>query len=270
MHEFVDEIFQPENSTENILSIQVSLNGFSFSVICPTQKKLLYFKTNEQKISSEALLYRHFESWFTAESLLQQSYKNVFIIYHAEKSMLVPDQLKPGKAIHKLEALFFDANPKSIWVNNSINQFDAHLYFSVPEEFSKVVDKLLPAAQFIHPVKWISERVFTADNREKMFLLFETNQFTLLLFEKTQLKLVNNFSFKHPNDVIFYVFSSIKQFGINKAELDMHFAGNLYRNSGLEQLLYKHFPGASKIAPKTLVPPSITEEQVLKNISLFL
>ena len=65
------EWFDIEKTYKYILSIQVSLDGFSFSVLSQHEDNVLAFKTNQLKISSAALIPRRFNDWLESEELLK-------------------------------------------------------------------------------------------------------------------------------------------------------------------------------------------------------
>jgi hypothetical protein len=92
----------------------------------------------------------------------------------------------------------------------------------------------------------------------------------MALFSQNELKLINNFSFKHPNDVVYFVLTVLRQFSISAKEITVQFAGNIKAHAGLEDLLQKHFSQSSPINAAIAAPPFIDKALITKNISLFL
>ena len=201
MHKFVDQTFQAETTGEKILSIQASLNGFSFSIVCHTQKKLLYFKDIALKISNENLLARHFESFFSEETILQNNFKEVYLNYHSQNFTLIPEHFYQKQIENSITSVLFEENAQSAWINNKVPEVKGELLFSIPENFEQVLNKHLPKVQIIHPLKLIIEQTGTSDGDPKLLLHFEKNHFSLALFSQNEMKLINNYSFRHPNDV---------------------------------------------------------------------
>lgn len=270
MHEFVDETFQPESTSEKILSIQVSLNGFSFSIICPRHNKLLYFKSTALKISTENLLSRHFESWFSEEAVLKNSFKSIILFYHSKNITLVPNYLFDNATINELTPLLFENQEKLSWVENNIEQIDARILFTIPEAFQQTINNYLPDVQITHPVNRLIEKNDYVDGNQKLELLFETGHFSVALTNQGKLQMVNHFSFKHPNDVVYFILTVLRQFNIAAKNIVTFYAGDLSPHSGLEELLQKHFPNSKEIQPNIPLPPFIEKSLITKNISLFL
>ncbi|WP_297100283.1 DUF3822 family protein [uncultured Draconibacterium sp.] len=270
MHEFVDETFQSETSGEKILSIQASLNGFSFSIVCPNQNKLLYFKDISLKISNENLLARHFESLFAEETILQNNFEKIFLVYHSQNFTLVPEQLFQNRIDEDITPLLFEQNEQTSWINNKIAQLEGELLFAIPESFQQAINKRLPSAQIIHPLHRIIEQTDISEADSKLLLLFDTDHFSLALYNQNELKLINNFSFKHPNDVVYFVLTVLRQFGISAKDIKVQYAGNTQAHAGLEAVLQKHFPQSAPIKAGIAFPPFIDKALITKNISLFL
>ncbi|KJF42026.1 DUF3822 family protein [Draconibacterium sediminis] len=270
MHEFVDETFQPETTGEKILSIQASLNGFSFSIVCPNQRKLLYFKDIALKISNANLLARHFESLFAEETILQNNYHKIFLVYHSRNFTLIPEQFYQDNIDQNITPLLFEQNEQANWMNNKIAGVNGELLFAIPESFQQALNKRLPSAQIIHPLYRIIEQTSISEAAPKLLLLFGTDHFSLALFGQNELKLINNFSFKHPNDVVYFVLTVLRQFGISAKDITVQFAGNTKAHAGLEDVLQKHFSQPALINAEIAVPPFIDKVLITKNISLFL
>ncbi|WP_321343890.1 DUF3822 family protein [uncultured Draconibacterium sp.] len=270
MHEFVDQTFQPETTGEKILSIQASLNGFSFSIVCPKQKKLLYFKDISLKISNSNLLGRHFESLFTEETILQNSFEQIIPIYHSQNFTLVPEQFCHEQIDREITPLLFEENDQLSWIHNKINPIKAELIFALPASFKEALRKRWHLAQVIHPLQRLIGRDSETEYEHRLQLLFENNHFSLALYSHNTLKLINNFSFKHPNDVVYFILTVLRQFNISAKSVATSYAGNLQAHAGLEALLQKHFPQALPINADIAIPPFINEALITKNISLFL
>ena len=185
MHEFVEETFQPETTGEKILSIQASLNGFSFSIVCPNQRKLLYFKDIELKISNTNLLARHFEALFAEETILQNNFHKIFLIYHSQNFTLIPVQFYQDNIDQNITPLLFEQNEQASWMNNKIAGVNGELLFAIPESFQQTIKKRLPSAQIIHPFHRIIGQTNISEATPKLLLLFGTNHFRWPCLAKT-------------------------------------------------------------------------------------
>ncbi|HYQ56667.1 MAG TPA: DUF3822 family protein [Draconibacterium sp.] len=270
MHEFVDETFQTVNTGKRILSIQASLNGFSFSIVCPEQKKLLFFKTITLKISNENLLARHFEALSAEETLFQNTFKKIFLVYHSQNFTLIPEQFYQNQINKVVTPLLFEQNEQANWINNKLSGIDGTLLFSIPEGFKQAIKKLLPSAQIIHPIYRIIEQSSILEASFTLFLLFDSDHFSLALFSQKELKLINNFSFKHPNDIVYFVLTVLRQYSISAKDITILYAGNTKAHPGIEELLQKYFPQLAAINTGIAIPPVIDKALITKNISLFL
>ena len=78
MYDLVNETsFNLEKSQEYILSIQICLDGFSFSVVSPYDNKLLAFKSKPLEVNDEKLVAKYFKEWVDSNDIFQNSFKTI-------------------------------------------------------------------------------------------------------------------------------------------------------------------------------------------------
>jgi hypothetical protein len=269
MHEFVDESFQSENSHKNILSIQVSLNGFSFSIVDSEINKLLYFKEKRLKISNMGLTARHFEDWCQQEPLLKAEYLKKKIITDSRLFTLVPIHLYDETKKEQICSKLFDSD-KEIFIDNDIEEIQAKLIFGIHQNINEVIQSDFNDFEQIHPLKQIISSCSKHSNKNEMCLYFSENNFTVAIFKQAQLLFVNNFEYHHINDVVYYLLTVLKEMKISTKTIKLNYTGNLHPGSGLRSTLKKYFPKNERLAPSVEISLPLTDKLISENISLFL
>ncbi len=263
-----DESFNLEKTNEYILSIQVSLDGFSFSVIASNDKKLLALNHTPVTISNPRFLSRRFTEWLLTETLLQHTYKETRLIIASDKFTLVPDSLyEPIKKIALIQPVCeFDAT--EIIHENFIEKFHAHLLFAA----SPQLNTQLKSTKVLHPVKLLLENTPEILTENGLILWFNYKGCYLILFSADKIIVANHFSITNENDILYYALATLKQLGIAPKKTEVLFAGEMAENESLQNSLQKYFISIRYLLPKDniQIDPSVFSEPMHPFIHLFI
>ncbi len=255
MFDFAIESFDLEKTNEYILSIQISLDGFSFSIFYPQENKIVAFKCKPLKISSDNLILRHFSEWLKEEELLQRKYLKTVFAYCSIEFSLIPENLYSSQLVKEASArLIPENNHKQVKVNpvNGL-EIPAKIVFYLPKGLMEVISQNFNSPELIHPVQLITEQIPHVIKRNKVVLLYYKNSCILVTARGNQILLANGFKTGHINDLIYYVLNTITQLNLNPKETDFYLSDALIKNEELEHLLHNYFPEISYLSPTVLV-----------------
>ena len=92
MHDicFIDKSFDPEQTNLYHLSIQISLDGFSFAILDIPKGKYTLLKSTNFFIKRPRLLFMKVRELMTEDEHLNLKYKSIEIVYSSENFTLVP------------------------------------------------------------------------------------------------------------------------------------------------------------------------------------
>jgi hypothetical protein len=242
MHDLeTDESFDLNNTYEYILSIQVNLDGFSFSVVCPKKNKLVAFKNSLLKISNYSLITRRFKEWIDSETLFQKPFKKIRIIVFGNKFTLIPEQFSGKELKKEIPSLLFEGNNDLEIVKNSLNKQEAQLLFALPNGLNRVIKEQFDECEILHPIKIATNLFLETEKDYSLLLIFDSNNFYLTLFNKNNILLTNSFSWAHSNDAVYYVLTVLSQLGIEPQSTDLLYAGKVDKEDETIMILEKQF-----------------------------
>ena len=269
MYEFVSESFRLENTFEYILSIQVSLNGFSFSIGKEESKELVFMKTTPLKISSKDLLSRRFQDWYNTEELLQKPFKKTNVIVLSNSFTLVP-KLYSGKAIlEEVPHFLFNDAEKMEFAENHIENIKATISFALPKNFNSTIQQTIGECTIWHPLKVLLNKSENLEDKQ-ISVLIDDRDLVLMVHKSNELIFCNSFRVNHANDIVYYALSVLKQLDIKTKDTVVKCAGNSAFNKDINQLLPSYFKSVIHYS-QTLENTEIKDEDVInENISLFL
>lgn len=235
------------NLTQNSnleLSIQVSLNGLSFSTLdrntnTITQIKHIVF----EKRQTPFYLLDKLKEVFETEECLSTPFSEVLIIHHNQLSTLVPkslfnednlaDYLKFNAKILQTDFITYDF----INTNDSANVYVPYVNINnfIFEKFGEFTYK--------HSSTILIENVLSNlvdDSNSKMVVNINNNRFDLLVVKNKKLELYNSFEYNTKEDFIYYVLFTAEQLHLDPETFEIEFIGDINKDDELYTVAYKY------------------------------
>ena len=266
-----EELFDLNKSQEYILSIQVSLDGFSFSVIWPDENKLLAFKNTQLKSPDIEYLTQQFEEWFDSQEIFQNSFKKVRIIVFSENFSLVPEEFISEEIKRNIQALLFSEKTNTESTERHIKLLDSKLVFDVPAGLKDLLKKKLKSYQLIHPVELIIKNLPDTSENCSLALLFNSKNLFVVLSSDNSIQLVNCFKINHPNDVIYYALTTLNKSDISPKSTDLFYSGEIVAEKEILNQLENYFLSVKSFSCKKPLDFNSEdfEQLTYRNLSLF-
>ncbi len=235
------ESFDIEKTYEYILSIQVSLDGFSFSILSQHENEILAFRTNELKISSTALIARRLNDLLESEELLKNPFKKIRVVVFSQKFTLIPEEYFREGLKQEIPPLLFGEDDEQEIAENVIGEMATRLIFALPKGLNKVISEQIGECEIVHPVKIILSNIPETGKENGLILLFDTKDFYVVIFKKNKVLLANNFKMSHVNDVVYYVLTTLRQLEIPTTETDLFIIDSVNKLPEIEDSLSPYF-----------------------------
>jgi len=257
--------FDIEKTKEYSLSIQVSLDGFSFLIVHTNEKKVLACKSTPLKISSENLLARRLKEWFEVEDVLKKPFNSVFAFIFTENFTLVPAEYSGDNQIENLTTYLFQHDLNHKLIENKIDVLNAKLIFELPIAVMNVLHlQFNNNIKIIHPVTNLLTYPVESKKRNNAVILTTKKYFYLIITRNTRLILANSFQAEHLNDLVYHVLNTFQQLEIARSETDLYVSGLRNDNSEIEDLLQPYFGNISNLKISGLITnPEIVNQSPL-------
>ena len=239
--------------TLNRLSIQIGLNGLSFSIFDNSTERVLSLKSfTKDRVLTPLELLDYLKFIIDTEHLKTKSFDSVTIIYKNELSTLVPKELFDEEYI--ADYLKF---------NNKILPTD---YISFDELNDQIINVFVPLVN-INNYIYDTFGTFTykhfstvyidyvignlVNNKEtKMFVNADENLFEILVVKDKKLIFFNTFNYSTEEDFIYYILFTAEQLKLNPEVFPLVFTGNIEENTPLFTITYKYVRNVSIEKPK--------------------
>jgi hypothetical protein len=260
-----DESFDIDNTIQYILSIQVSLDGFCFLIIHPSENKIVAFKSTPLKISSENLLARRLKEWFESEELLKKSYETIRVFIFAENFTIVPEELSEIELFENLNPVLFQHDSNFNIVQNKIGVLNAQLIFLLPADLGDVFYQYFKNQfEIIHPATKFLQSPIESKSRNSAVIIYTKKFFYLIIYRDNNLLLANSFRAAHPNDLVYNVLNTFHQLEIARSETDLYFADSDVQSTKPEEVLKPYFTNILYLKNKGMITNPETMNQSLQ------
>jgi len=247
------------NLQENHLSIQLSLDGFSFCVYNKIQKKLGAFAVYEFQNESISP-YKYLElvtQLYNDEILLQVKYNSVSV---SHSNNLVTQVPKP----------FFDKNNLSNYLQHTVKVLENDYIAYDEVSSSEIINVYIP---FVNINNFLLDTYGTFIYKHSSTILIEkllnnyknfegdfcfvnvsNNNFEIIVLKNKKLELFNSFTFNTKEDFIYYILFTAEQLNLNPEEFNLVLLGDIEKESELYTILYQYIRNINFYKPNNYHP----------------
>ncbi len=264
------------NLNESHLSIQLSLDGFSFCIINKTLNEVtaLYTYTFPNNSPTPEKHLDNVIEVFNKEKLLNRRYHTVNITHVNELSTLVPkaffvpeqikNYIKYSSKVYKNDYIVHDPlvnhDMMNVYIpfvninNFLLEKFGAFEY----KHFSTVlVENLMNTYKF--------------SERPHMFVNIYDEHFEIVIIANSKLLLYNSFKYQTKEDFIYYVLFTAEQLKLDPEKFELIFSGDADKESDLYKMAYTYVRNISliEIRSKYSFRSNFTEKIKRSNFTLL-
>lgn len=241
---FVDPSFDKNKTKEYTLSIQVGLDGFSFSVLdgnknCIALHRFQSFPKNNDSNTPANLI----KETIRNHELLNLSFKEVAILWVSPKSTLIPSEFfsedfayESFQLCHKIE------ETESLhW--NELHDLNSWIVFSIPKSLNEFFVAHFTKVKLYHnSYPFFKEALKNpiSDNHPSVFVDIQNDFFHAIIPDKTTKHFINTFVFNEETDLAYFILNLFKQQKLNNERSKLILSGMIQEESKLTQLLKKY------------------------------
>ena len=232
-----------QHHTKRQLSIQFSLDGFSFC-ISNAENCIVHFSSytfDNEGTTPESLL-GLIEEVFKNDEDLHDDFESVMVIHQNHLSSLVPivyfDEKQLKSYLHytiktiSTDFIAFDdldiMDAKNVYIPyiNVNNFFFQHFgSFEYKHHTTVLIDKFLKHSKKVHTCFYVNVSKHGLD---------------IVFIDNEKLILSNSFEFYSKEDFIYHILFTFEQLKLDPNESPVYFTGNIYKASDLYKIAYKY------------------------------
>ncbi len=242
---FTDKSFDYSNTSKYHLSLQVSLKGFSFSVLDGTTDRFVAFGHYPfARISTYKGCIDRVEGIIAENKLLQCKFLYVKVMFATTRYTFVPSALFQPQDAERWFNFNFDTDCTETLKTNYAYSAYAHVVFAVPLVVCNFVERSFPTAKLVHQSVPMIEEILLKSKLElgsaKVYLNIYPDFFDFVLIEDNQLKFYNSFNYKTKNDFAYFFLNVVDNLKLNQSEVPVCITGQIATNHELVELIKEY------------------------------
>lgn len=228
---------------KNRLSVQVSLNGLSFLVTNPQTKETVFFieKTLDYSTTPEELL-MDIESILFQNDILNGNFSEVSVVYSTPVYSLVPSPLFDESK--SSEYLKFNSKilANDYMSHDVLEHHDIVVVYVPFMNINNFFFEKYGSFSYYHATTVMLKAILESEKYSlpKMYLHFQKNSFDCIVLKNGELQLCNSYTYKTPEDFIYYTLFCMEQLKLNPETLPVILCGEIEKEDDNYNIAYTY------------------------------
>ncbi|APG64206.1 hypothetical protein LPB136_01970 [Tenacibaculum todarodis] len=233
------------NTNKRNLSIQFSLDGFSFCITNLETNEIIHFSEYVFKntLATPELLLEKIESIFSTDIQLQQDFMAIEVIHQNNLATLVPTKYFNEEEL----ATYLNFNIKTLATDfitfDEVTELDAKNVYVPYVNINNYVFQNFGEFEYKHHSTVLIDKLLenTKNTVEKHFFVHVTkNQLDIIVVQENKLLFYNSFPFNTKEDFIYYILFTAEQLGLNPDDFQLTFLGDIEAASEIYKITYNY------------------------------
>ena len=246
---FIDKTFDSTQTQTYHLSIQISLDGFYFSILDIPKGKYVALKGHHFFLKRVRLLLKQVREVFETEEVLAYNFKSVDILYATRKFTLVPQSFYVRGSLDKY-LWFNNVHEKGyVVVKNLFSKAACWCIFDIPQNLSEFLSDKFPKIEIKHTlyplVEGVLKRNRTFPLRDQVHLNFFRESFEMVIANGPKLTFCNIFNYKTERDILYHVLFTLDQLKLSPDSTELILHGQIPQVSPVYHLFKKYVKSAA-------------------------
>jgi hypothetical protein len=241
---FIDKTFDSTQTNNYHLTVQISPDGFFFTVLDVPKGKYIVLNGYNFFIKRSRLLFKHVKEVVEKEELIRLNYKSVDVLYSTRLFTFVPKVLfSDGDA--EIFLSFNHKQEKGFAIRkNLFRRSESWCIYNFPQNLSDYLETVFPKATVSHNLFPLVEAVLESNRnfpeRQQVHLNFFREYFEIVVISGQKLMQCNIFNYKTERDILYYVLYAFDQMKLSPENTDLIIHGIVPQVSPVYHLLKRY------------------------------
>ena len=256
------------------LSIQVSLNGFSFCCFDTLNNTItsfndVQFDTSQKQNKIEDLFSASFKNY----PELKETYDDILVIHNNNLSTFVPTALFDENYLGSYLQYSTKVFESDFFTFDKISNYEMNSVYIPYININNFLIDNVGSFEYKHVNSILVEKILEGsrnNDEKKMVVNFNPNHFEVIVVQNQKLLLFNSFEYQTPEDFIYYLLFTAEQTNLNPEIFQLELLGTINQNDPFYAIAYKYIRNVSFLDVSTLQEKNnYTTAQNQKHYILF-
>ncbi len=241
----IDKSFREDYTRNFHLTIQLSLDGFSFAVYAPDKQRYVgievyHFRNFKDEIRlaaalDEIIMYRQWIAY---------PFQSVMVMIDHTDNSLVPAPLYDEKEKGSYLSFSRQYRDNARIAAELLKNTDAYNVYYLSNTLIEKIKDLWANAKIVHLSSVLLESLLIQHKNQSttnlVFVHVRKRSFDLCVFKDEKLHFYNNFKFNTKEDFAYFLLFSMEQLRMNPESADLVFTGNIENSSEVYDICWKY------------------------------
>ncbi len=233
----VDETFDLSFTPEYILSILVSQDGFSFSILDRTQNKVVYLSHHDTYTNEAEFQHKKIIDIYNESDLLHRPFSKTYIHFSTPGNIsFIPAKLFNKEKKKDLYTSVFELDQKLQILSSFYPEINQYALYGINTEILQTIQKKHPGIAIENEIN-ISIKRFRSNEKTMVVQLFR--KYLNIIFFSPELTFANSFLYEGENDLLYYILGTCKTTGQEPATL--YLEGMVNKHAEIYHRLRQYF-----------------------------
>ena len=231
-----------EETSKKKLSIQFSLDGFSFYISNTHHIISKFTSFNFTKpIKSPELILKKIKEIFKNEKTLQQDFETVSVVHQNNLSTLVPNQYFKDDNLNKYLKYSVKTITTDLIVYDDLNFIKAKNVYVPFVNINNFIFQNFGEFEYKHHSSILLEKLFSqSDNSLNFFVNISQSLFDIVVLKDSKILFYNIFEYQTKEDFIYYILFTLEQLELSSDNTNVSLLGDINKQSELYKILYTY------------------------------
>ncbi|MDG1161598.1 MAG: DUF3822 family protein [Flavobacteriaceae bacterium] len=260
-----------EETSKKKLSIQFSLDGFSFYISNTHHIISKFTSFNFTKpIKSPELILKKIKEIFKNEKTLQQDFETVSVVHQNNLSTLVPNQYFKDDNLNKYLKYSVKTITTDLIVYDDLNFIKAKNVYVPFVNINNFIFQNFGEFEYKHHSSILLEKLFLqSDDSLNFFVNISQSLFDIVVLKDSKILFYNNFEYQTKEDFIYYILFTLEQLELSTDKTKVSLLGDINKQSELYKILYTYVRNISFFNSKNPIFNNQTEIDKHSNFILL-
>jgi len=232
------------------LSIQISLNGFSFCCFDTLNNTItafneVNFDASQKKISKiEDLYIASFKNY----PELKETYDEILVIHNNNLSTFVPTPLFDENFLGSYLQYTTKVFETDFFTFDQISNYEMHSVYIPYVNINNFLIDTVGSFDYKHVNSILVEKILEGSKNnddKKMVVNFNPDHFEVIVVQNQKLLLFNSFEYNTPEDFLYYLLFTAEQLSLNPESFQLELLGTINKNDPFYAIAYKYIRNIS-------------------------
>ena len=241
--DIVPEMRDPEELRNSHLLIEVGEKMFSFVIYNKEHRRFVGLRQYNLDYTPGKTMLENLLEIVTNDELLQNSFKEAFIIYNYTDSNFLPEKVFHIELNQPVTEIIYGNARKGLLLSEKVIGYKMYNIYRVPREIHALLQRKFSSGNYWHyyTLMLYDQQAQPSAGEQVIKMVMRADQFLVAVFNGENIQLVQSYSYQTPDDVSYYLLGICNRFNISQDKVTLIVSGLIDEQSRLYQELLKYF-----------------------------